>query len=81
MATTSIPRGEPLVIQWQAEDVTNLQLLVNETPVADLPPEEQRYTLETDTLEENAVISVVGRGAEQLRPPGPVRARLRPDCD
>ncbi len=60
VATTSIPRGEPLVIQWQAEDVTNLQLLVNETPVADLPPEERRYTLQTDTLEENAVISVVG---------------------
>lgn len=59
---TQVVRGEPLEIQWQVQDVRDLTLLINETPVATLDPlpEGNTYTLETTALPDHVLLSLVG---------------------
>jgi len=60
VAPTFVPRGAPVEVQWEVEDTNNLQLLVDETPIALLTPESGNFLLDTTALSENAVISIVG---------------------
>ncbi len=47
---TEVARGDVLEVDWQVENVTELRLLVNGSPVATLDPQLVSYDLNTDDL-------------------------------
>ncbi len=60
VSSTQVARGEPLQIEWAAEDVAEIALLVDGTPVATFPPQTSSYTLQTTALPRSAVVEVAG---------------------
>ncbi|MCS6836680.1 MAG: FHA domain-containing protein [Anaerolineae bacterium] len=46
-ASEAIEAGQPLVLEWQAENVESFILLVNDSPHVTLQPDQRRYELDT----------------------------------
>jgi len=65
----SVPRGAPFAIEWQGEDIRDLTLYVDETPVAELTPENGTYSLDSTFVSENAVLRLeAGAGRRMANP-------------
>lgn len=60
VSSTQIARGDTLEIEWEADDVTALQLRVDGELLRDLDPEANRVVIETTALPPNPVIEIVG---------------------
>ncbi len=64
--STLVARGQGLEITWEVNNVDELTLLVDETPVAtDLAPETTSYTLDTTFLSASPLISLQGTTRNQ----------------
>ncbi len=75
VSSTQVARGAALEIGWTAENVRELELLADGTPVAQLTPGAGAYTLDTTFLSDNPVIEL--RGANGRRESEPRQQRVQ----
>ena len=60
VSSTQVARGTGLELAWEAENVRELALLADGTPIASLTPSAGAYTLDTTFLSDNPVIELRG---------------------
>jgi hypothetical protein len=71
----SIARGGAFQVEWEVSDVEDLQLFIDETPIAALTPDALGYTLDTTFLSENPVIEL--RASNGRREAEPIQQRVQ----
>lgn len=75
VSSTQVARGTALEIQWAAENVRDLELLVDGTPFVQLTPGAGVYSLDTALLSTNPIIEL--RGASGRRAAEPRQQRVQ----
>jgi hypothetical protein len=75
VSSTQVARGAALEVNWTVENVRELELLADDTPIAQLTPGTGAYTLDTTFLSQNAVIEL--RGANGRRTADPLQQRVQ----